>query len=69
MSTKTIEEKLNMMDRELVMLRSALMATIAQKDPEGEYRPEFVRRILGIAKKKGKKIPFTGVEDFLRRIN
>jgi hypothetical protein len=41
---------------------------IVQKDPEGEYRPEFIRRILTIAKKNGKKISFTGIEDFLKRI-
>jgi hypothetical protein len=69
MSTKTIEKKLNNLNREIVMLRSALVAAISQKDPEGEYRPEFVRKILGLVKKRSAGILFAGPNDFLKKIN
>lgn len=51
MTTKTIEKKVNNLSREVTMLRSFVIG-IAGKDPEGEYRPEFVRRIKEAAKEK-----------------
>jgi hypothetical protein len=68
MSTKTIEKKLNNLNREIAMLRSVLMASLAEKDPEGEYRPQFVKKMLGLAKKKSMGILFAGPEDFLKKI-
>jgi hypothetical protein len=52
MSTKVIEKKLNSLTREMAMLRSVLIATLAEKDPEGEYRPEFVKRMFALTKTK-----------------
>ena len=46
MSTTTIEEQLRDLTLEVRMLRSAVIALIGERDPEGEYRPEFVRKVM-----------------------
>lgn len=69
MPVKVIEKKLNTLSRELAMLRSMLMAMVAEKDPEGEYRPEFVARMLSLAGTKRKSIAFKGSGDFLKKIS
>jgi hypothetical protein len=69
MSTKTIEKKLNSLTREMAMLRSVLMAAIAEKDPEGEYRPEFVKRMLALTKRKQVSRRLRGSADFPRKIS
>ena len=39
-----------------------------EKDPEGDYKPEFVKKILKAARSKTKGIRFTTPEVFLKRI-
>lgn len=51
MTTKTITKQLNSLSQEVTMLRSFIIG-IAGKDPEGEYRPEFVKRIKKAALEK-----------------
>jgi len=46
MSTQTIEKQLRDLTFEVRMLRSAVIGLIGERDPEGEYRPEFVRKVL-----------------------
>ena len=45
MTTKTITKQLNNLSQEITMLRSFIIG-MAGKDAEGEYRPEFIKRIL-----------------------
>ena len=52
--------------REIELLRSFVIGQ-AGKDPEGEYRPEFVRRILKAAKEKP-KYEFKDATSFLKHI-
>ena len=68
MSTHTIEQRLNDLTREVRLLRSAVIGLIAERDPEGEYRPEFVRKILRLTKQKQTGVKFTNAADFLKRI-
>ncbi len=53
--TQEVEEKLNRevsdLKREMGMLRSFLIGALA-KDEEGEYRPEFVKKILRLSKER-----------------
>ena len=51
MTTKTLTKQLNNLSQEVTMLRSFIIG-IAGKDPEGKYRPEFVRRIKKAALEK-----------------
>ena len=44
MSTKTLEKLVRNLSKEVVELRSFVIS-VAAKDSEGNYRPEFVRRI------------------------
>ena len=69
MTAKLLEKKVNSLSREVASLRAAFFATAAfEKDPEGEYRPEFVRRVLASVSKKDRGIPFTNERDFLKEI-
>lgn len=44
MTTKNITKQINNLSQELNIIRSFIIG-IAGKDPEGEYRSEFVKRI------------------------
>jgi hypothetical protein len=68
MATKTIEKQLNDLTQQMILLRSAVIGVVGEMDPEGEYRPEFVRRVMELARKKSKGVKFTGTADFLKRI-
>lgn len=52
MSTKTLEKKYDNLSREIAQLRSLVINIVGQKDPEGEYRPEFVKSVLKAIKEK-----------------
>lgn len=51
MTTKTLTKQLNNLSQEVTMLRSFIIG-IAGKDLEGDYRPEFVKRIKKAALEK-----------------
>lgn len=68
MTTKALEKQVNELTQQIVILRSAVISVVGERDPEGEYRPEFVRRILKLARKKSPAITFTGSADFLKQI-
>lgn len=51
---------------ELITLRSYIIG-LAGKDSEGEYRPEFVERILNASKEPATE-SFTSAHDFLSRL-
>ncbi len=59
MTTEAITKQLNSLSQEVTMLRSLVISVVGEKDPEGEYRPAFVKRILALAKKKQSGIRFT----------
>jgi hypothetical protein len=67
-SKKNMEKQLNDLTREVAMLRSVVMGTITEKDPEGEYRPEFVKKMLALVKKTKTGVAFTNSKDFLKKI-
>ena len=46
---------LNLLKQEVELLRSLVISTVG-KDKEGEYKPEFIRRILKSANSKPKHI-------------
>lgn len=66
MTTKTLEKKYDNLSQEVVMLRSFIIG-IAGRDPEGEYRPEFVKRIREAAKEKS-TYRYTGPGSLLKLI-
>lgn len=51
MTTKTIVKQINNLSQEVNIIRSFIIG-IAGKDPEGEYRSEFVKRIKKAALEK-----------------
>ena len=61
-----LNHKIEDMKREIDLLRSFAIS-IAGKDPEGEYRPEFVRDILRASQEKAAH-RFTTPEAFLKDI-
>lgn len=52
MGTKTIEKQLQDLTQQVVLLRSQVIGVIIEKDPEGEYRPAFVKKVLKALKEK-----------------
>ena len=46
---RQIEREVTVLKKEVADMKVAVLSML--KDPEGEYRPEFVRRILGALKK------------------
>lgn len=46
---------LELLKQEVELLRSLVISTVG-KDKEGEYRPEFIRKILRLTKSKPKHI-------------
>ena len=53
--------------QELTLLRSAVIGLIG-KDSEGEYRPEFVKKVLRALKEKP-RYTSTSKEKFLKQIS
>lgn len=68
---KQKEKMMNAVDQhdlwtELTALRSVVIGLVG-KDKEGEYRPEFVERVLA-ASKENADMRFTSSEDFLAQL-
>ena len=68
MTTKVMETQLNNLASEMVMLRSVIIGFLGDNDPEGEYRPEFVEKILQLSRKKQESVVYTNSDDFLKLI-
>lgn len=68
MTTKTIEKKLHNLNQQVTMLRSVVINIIGERDPEGQYRPEFVDKILKLAHGPQGGIQFRNTNDFLKLI-
>ena len=70
MPTKTIEEKVEELSQEVATLRLLVIGlATTRRDSEGEYRPEFVKRVLKLARNKSAGVRFTTSSDFLKRIS
>ena len=69
MPTNSVEKRLNDLAQEIGMLRSAVIGVVGETDPEGQYRPEFVKRVLKLAKRKQPGVNFTNASDFLKKIS
>jgi hypothetical protein len=69
MPTKTIEKQLNNLNQHMAMLRSVVINVIGEKDPEGEYKPEFVGRMLKLMSRKTSGVKFINSADFLKMIS
>ncbi|OHB17517.1 MAG: hypothetical protein A2734_01265 [Parcubacteria group bacterium RIFCSPHIGHO2_01_FULL_40_30] len=54
-SHRTNSDVLNLLKQEVELLRSLVISTVG-KDKEGEYKSEFIRRILKSTKSKPKHI-------------
>lgn len=68
MSTKALEKMVRELSLEVARLRSFVIGTKLEKDPEGDYKPEFVKEIKKIARSKKTLIKYTTPADFLKRI-
>lgn len=67
MSTKMLEKKVNELKKEVKLLRSAVIGIVGERDPEGEYRPEFVKEVLEAAREPATHT-FTNARDFLKQL-
>ncbi|MDP3726389.1 MAG: hypothetical protein Q8R36_04295 [bacterium] len=67
MTTKTLEKEVGELKKEVKLLRSVVIGIIGEKDPEGEYRPEFVRSVLK-AMKEAPAYTYKGKGSLVRQI-
>jgi hypothetical protein len=67
MTTKTLEKEVFKLKREVRLLRSAVIGIVGERDPEGEYKPEFVRSVLKAIVEPA-PYTFTNSRDFLKRL-
>ena len=54
------------LQQEVALLRSAVIGLIAERDPEGEYRPEFIESTFAAITEKPTS-RFTTAKEFLAR--
>ena len=70
MTTQTLVRKLNKevstLQKEMMEVKKALFAV--SRDPEGEYRPVFVKKMLKRMASRGPVYRFTSKEEFLRHV-
>ena len=66
MTTKMLERKTKKLEKEVNLLRSFIIGYLG-KDSEGEYKPEFVRRVLRAAAQEP-KYEFKNGDSFLKHI-
>lgn len=69
MTQKTIEkldQKISSLKEEMNILRSFVIGALG-KDREGDYRPEFVEKILKTSKKRG-NFSFKNANAFLEKL-
>lgn len=70
MTTQTAEKiykEVKELRKETEFLKSAVLSVL--KDPEGEYKPSFVHKMLKLAAERPKKLyRFTTPENFIRHI-
>jgi hypothetical protein len=66
--SEPIEQLVDNLSREVATLRSLVISIVLeQKDPEGEYRAEFVSEVLEALKEPATHT-FTSSKDFLRQL-
>ena len=68
MTEKLLEKKVDLLAREVAELRVKVAAANVPWDDEGKYRPEFVKKIKALDRKKDKGTPYTSAKDFLKEI-
>ena len=67
MSNAALTKEVKTLKEQVALLRSAVIGIIGERDPEGEYRPEFVKKVLEDLKRKPTK-RFVSPAQFLRDV-
>ena len=66
--SKRIEQVVDGLSREVATLRSLIISIVLeQKDPDGEYRPEFIKEVLEALEEPATHT-FTNGKDFLKQL-
>ncbi len=68
MTTKILEKMVKNLSEEVAQLRVLVLNHSNNLDHEGEYKPEFVKKINKLAKVKSNGIKYTTREDLAKRI-
>lgn len=68
MTNKTLEKKVESLEKDMAQLKSVIFGLENTSDDEGEYKSDFVKRILKNAKTKGASVTYTNKKDFLKLI-
>lgn len=68
MTNKALEQKVELLEKDMARLKSVIFGLDNIIDDEGEYKSDFVKRILKNAKAKGGSVKYTNKKDFLKLI-
>lgn len=68
MTNKTLEKKIESLEKDMTRLKLVIFGLDNIIDDEGEYKSDFVKRILKNAKTKGGSVKYTNKKDFLKLI-
>ena len=67
MSNVSLKQEVNALKKEVGLLRSAVIGIIGEQDPEGEYRPEFVKKVFDDLKRRPTHV-FRTPKQFLKEV-
>ncbi len=67
LTVEKLDKKISTLQKELNILRSFVIGIIEKKDKEGEYKPEFIKKILKLASEKA-SATFLNKKTFLRKL-
>ncbi len=67
MTSKTLEKKVAKLSNQVISLQNLVITAMLGFDPEGQYKPSFVKKMLK-AHKSPAVYTFTGKESFLKHL-
>ncbi len=68
MTNKTLEKKVESLEKDMARLKSVIFGLDDITDSEGQYKSDFVKRVLKNAKDRHGSVKYTNKKDFLKLI-
>ena len=69
MTNKLLEKKIELLEKDMAILKSKVFVLNHTVDDKGEYKNSFVKRVLKNAKDKRRSVVYTNKRDLLKLIS
>lgn len=66
MTNKALEQKVQSLEKDMARLKSVIFGVDGATDSEGEYKSDFVKRVLRNAKARSSSVRYTDKKSFLK---